>query len=123
MYRGGSRIFKSGEAHLQKLRRAEGGLKMFGVFRVKNRDFTPKNHFFSNCGGRRENCWGISCVKLRFYSNKSSVLQFWPPLDPPLMYMFFVEQYILAIVFVLLYDRYIFSVERAFIKCEKKGWL
>jgi hypothetical protein len=32
-----------------------GGCENFGVFRVKNRDFTPKNHIFSNCGGRREN--------------------------------------------------------------------
>jgi hypothetical protein len=35
-------------AHLKKMRRAEGGAKMFGVFRVKNHDFTPKNHIFSN---------------------------------------------------------------------------
>jgi hypothetical protein len=55
--------FKLGEAHLKKLRRAEGGEKMFGVFRVKNHDFTPKNHIFFNCGGRRENFWGISCEK------------------------------------------------------------
>jgi hypothetical protein len=27
---------------------AKGGAKMFGVFRVKNHDFTPKNHIFSN---------------------------------------------------------------------------
>jgi hypothetical protein len=33
-------------AHLKKLRRAEGGAKIFGVFRVKNHDFTPKNHIF-----------------------------------------------------------------------------
>jgi hypothetical protein len=32
------------------LRRAEGGAKIFGVFRVKNRGFTPKNHIFSNYG-------------------------------------------------------------------------
>ena len=49
-------------AHLNKLRRAEGGAKIFGVFRVKNHNFTPKNQFF---------------------------FQFWggggaPPLDPPL---------------------------------------
>ena len=50
-------------AHLKKLLRAEGGAKIFGVFRVKNHDFTPKNHIFSNCGGRCENCWGISCEK------------------------------------------------------------
>ena len=41
--------------------RAVGGTKIFGVFHVKNHDFTPKNHIFSNCRGRRENCWGISC--------------------------------------------------------------
>jgi hypothetical protein len=33
--------------HLKKLRRTEGGAKMFGVFRVKNHDFTQTNHIFS----------------------------------------------------------------------------
>ena len=33
-------------AHLKKLRRAEGGANIFGIFRVKNHDLTPKNHFF-----------------------------------------------------------------------------
>ena len=33
-------------AHLKKLRRSEGGAKNFGVFRVKNHDFTPKNSDF-----------------------------------------------------------------------------
>ena len=45
-YRGASqgRIqdFKLGGAYLKKLRRAEGGANIFGVFRVKIRDFTPK---------------------------------------------------------------------------------
>jgi hypothetical protein len=50
--------------HSFQLRRAEGGAKIVGVFRVKNHDFTPKNHIFSNCGGRRENFWGISCEKI-----------------------------------------------------------
>ena len=40
--------FKSGGAHLKKLRRAEGGAKIFGVFRVKNHGFTSTNHIFSN---------------------------------------------------------------------------
>ena len=31
-----------GGAYLKKLRRTEGGAKIFGVFRVKIRDFTPK---------------------------------------------------------------------------------
>ena len=52
--------FKLEGAHLKKLHRAEGGAKIVGVFRVKNHDFTPKNHIFSNFRGRP------------------------PPLDPPL---------------------------------------
>ena len=40
--------FKVRGAHLKKMRRAEGGTKFFWVFRVKNHDFTPKNHIFSN---------------------------------------------------------------------------
>ena len=47
LFRGGSRISSWGGAHLKKLRRAEGGAKIFGVFRVKNHDFTPKNHIFT----------------------------------------------------------------------------
>ena len=30
---------------------AEGGAKIFGVFRVKNHDFMPKNHIYSNFRG------------------------------------------------------------------------
>ena len=30
---------------------AEGDAKIFGVFCVKNHDFTPKNHIFSNFRG------------------------------------------------------------------------
>ena len=63
-------------AHLKKSRRAEGDAKNFGVFRVKNHDFTTKNLIFSNCGGRRENFWGISCEKSRFYAKKSNFFQF-----------------------------------------------
>jgi hypothetical protein len=73
--------FQAGGAHLKKLRRAEGGSKIFrvfrvknhilrqqiiffpiaeeganffGVFRVKNHDFTPKkSYFFQFFGGAR----------------------------------------------------------------------
>ena len=38
---------------------------------MKNHDFTPKNHIFSNWEGRHDNFWGISCEKSRFYSKKS----------------------------------------------------
>jgi hypothetical protein len=57
----GFQVRGGGGAHLKKLRRAEGGAKIFGVLRVKNHDFTPKNHISSNCGGEREHFWGISC--------------------------------------------------------------
>jgi hypothetical protein len=48
--------------HLKKLRRAEGGAKIFGVFRVKNHDFTPKNLIFPILGGSRE-IFGVFHVK------------------------------------------------------------
>jgi hypothetical protein len=35
---------------------AEGGAKIFEVFRVKNHDFTPKNHIFPILGGARAGC-------------------------------------------------------------------
>ena len=41
-YQGRIQDFMLGGAHLKKLRRAEGGAKIVGVFRVKNHDFTPK---------------------------------------------------------------------------------
>jgi hypothetical protein len=44
---------RGGGTHLKKLRQAEGGAKIVGVFRVKNHDFTPNNHIFSNFRGWR----------------------------------------------------------------------
>ena len=93
MLQGRIQVFKLGGAHLKKSRRAEGGAKIFGVFRVKNHDLTTKNHIFSNCGGRRENIWDISCEKSRFYAKKSFFSPIlWgaragcTPLDPPLLF-------------------------------------
>ena len=63
--------FKLGGAHLKKLRRAEEGANILGIFRVKNHYFTPKNHSFYNYGGWRETFWGISCEKSRFYAKKT----------------------------------------------------
>jgi hypothetical protein len=65
-----------GGGHLKKLRRAEGGAEIFGVFRVKNHDFTPKNHILSNCGGRRGNFWGIPSEKSQFYAKNPYFFQF-----------------------------------------------
>ena len=43
-----------GGGHLKKFHRAEEDGKIVGVFRVKNYDFTPKNHiYFSILGGAR----------------------------------------------------------------------
>ena len=56
--------FKLGGALKKKLRRAEGGAKNIGVFRVKNHDFTPKNSYI-----------------FQFYGGGGSSGR---PLDPPL---------------------------------------
>jgi hypothetical protein len=46
-YQGQIQDFKfGGGAHLKKLCRVEGGVKIFGVFIVKNHDFMPKNLIF-----------------------------------------------------------------------------
>ena len=68
--------FKLGGGALKKIAPSGGRPKFFGVFRVKNHDFTPTNLIFSNCGGRCENFWGILCEKSRFYAKKSYLFQF-----------------------------------------------
>jgi hypothetical protein len=45
-YQGRIQDFKLGGAHLKKLRRAEGGANIFGVFRVKKSRFCAKKSFF-----------------------------------------------------------------------------
>ena len=65
----GFQVRGGGGAHLKKLRRAEGGAHILGVFRVKNHDFTPKNNIFSNFRGGGG---GAGCP---------------PPLDPPLHFV------------------------------------
>jgi hypothetical protein len=69
-YQGRIQDFKLGGAHLKKLR--EGGAKIFGVFRVKNHDFTPKNHIFSNCRERREH-FGVFRVKNHDFTPKNYI--------------------------------------------------
>ena len=86
--------FKLGGAHLKNLRRAEGGAKFVLVFRVKNHDFTPKNHIFSNCGGKLEN-FGVFRVKNHDFMPKNHIFSNFrrgragraspPLLDPPLV--------------------------------------
>jgi hypothetical protein len=50
-YSGADPGFQVRGEDLTKLRRAEGAAKIVGVFRVKNHDFPPKNHIFSNFKG------------------------------------------------------------------------
>jgi hypothetical protein len=59
-------------AHLKKLRRAEGGAKIFGVFRVKNHDFTTKNHIFPILRGARE-IFGVFHVKNHDFTPKKII--------------------------------------------------
>jgi hypothetical protein len=46
----------------RKIAPSGGRRENFGVFRVKNHDFTPKNHIFPILGGARE----ISAKKIKF---------------------------------------------------------
>jgi hypothetical protein len=58
-----------------------------GEFRVKNHDYTPKNHIFSNCGGSRK-IVGVFRVKNHDFTPKNLIFSNFrgapPPLDPPL---------------------------------------
>jgi hypothetical protein len=73
------------------LHRAEGGTKIVGVFRVKNHDFTPKNHIFSNCEGGAK-IVGVFRVKNHDFTQKDHIFSNFRggarrvrlPLDPPL---------------------------------------
>jgi hypothetical protein len=62
-FQGRIQDFKLGGAYLNKLRR--------GVFRVKNHDFTPKNHIFPILGGTRES-FGVFHVKNHDFTPKKS---------------------------------------------------
>ena len=57
---------------------------MFGVFRVKNHDFTPKNHILPILGGARE-IFGVFHVKNHDFTPKKS---FFPILGGAPVYIF-----------------------------------
>jgi hypothetical protein len=67
-YQGRIQDFKLRGAHLKKLRRAEGGANIFGVFRVKNHDVTPNFFFLPILGWGDAVCapwihpWRITCL-------------------------------------------------------------
>jgi hypothetical protein len=78
--------------HLKKIRRAEVGAKFVWVFRVKNHDFTPKNHFFPIAEGCA-NIFGVFRVKNHDFTPKNHIFSNFRggrralrrPLDPPLL--------------------------------------
>ena len=67
MYQGRIQDFKlgggGGGAHLNKLRRVEGGANIFGVFRVKNHDFTQKKIIFFPIAEGGAKIFGVFRVK------------------------------------------------------------
>ena len=74
-----------GGVNLEKLLRAEGGAKIFGVFRVKNHDFTPKNQIFSIAEGGAK-IVEVFRVKNHDFTPKNHIFPMLGgvPLDPPL---------------------------------------
>jgi hypothetical protein len=66
------------------LRRAEGGAKDFGVFRVKNHDFTPKNHIFPIAEGGAK-IFGVFHVKNHDFTPKNHIFSNFRGGAPPLM--------------------------------------
>ena len=62
--------------HFKKSRRAEGGATIFGVFHVKNHDFTQKNHIFSILGGVHARCAPDIALRNPFSQNKSMTVHF-----------------------------------------------
>ena len=82
----GFQVRGGGGAHLKKLRRAEEGAKILGVFRVKNHYFTPKNPIFYNCEGWREIFLGYFVWKITILRQKIiffPILEGCPPPPPP----------------------------------------
>jgi hypothetical protein len=58
--------------HLKKLRREEGGANNFGVFRVKNYDFMPKNLIFPIAEGGAK-IFEVSRVKNHDFTPKNHI--------------------------------------------------
>jgi hypothetical protein len=85
--------FKLGGGALKKLCRAEGDANIFGVFRVKNHNFTPKNQFFPIVEGGT-NIFGVFRVKNHDFTPTNHIFSNFrggtcrvrpTPLDPPLL--------------------------------------
>jgi hypothetical protein len=62
-----------GGAHLKKLRRAEEGANIFGVFRVKNHYFTPKKIIFFSIAEGGAKIFGVFRVKNHNFTPKNHI--------------------------------------------------
>jgi hypothetical protein len=51
----------------------EGGTKIFGVFRVKNHDFTPKKSYFFPIAEGGANIFGVFRVKNHDFAPKNNI--------------------------------------------------
>jgi hypothetical protein len=60
--------FKLEGTHLKKLRRAEGGAKIVGVFRVKNHDFTPLVCLYLYCHCKANYKEGTGCDPIKLFN-------------------------------------------------------
>jgi hypothetical protein len=74
-YPGADPGFQVRGAHLEKLRRVEGGAKFVGVFRVKNHDFAQKKSYSFQLRREARNFEDISCEKSRFYAKNHIFFQ------------------------------------------------
>ena len=68
-------VFKlgGGGGALKKLRRAEGGANIFGVFRVKNHDFTPKKSYFFQLRKEAPKLFGYFVWKITILRQKNLI--------------------------------------------------
>ena len=67
--------FKLGGAHLKKIAPSRGRHEIFGVFRVKNHDFTPKNLIFFSIAEGGANIFEVFRVKNHDFTPKNHIFQ------------------------------------------------
>ena len=85
--------FQVREGALKKIAPSGGRCKSFGVYHVKNHDFTPKKSNFFQLRREVQKFLGFACEKSRFYAQKIIFFPILggggahagctPPLDPP----------------------------------------
>ena len=73
-------------AHLKKIAPSRGRRENFWGISCEKSRFYAKKSYFSNFRGGARNFWGISCEKSRFYAKKNHIFTNFrgPPPPPPL---------------------------------------